>query len=78
MMAAYLLAPLESRIRDQAVFSVLTQTINPVFGSAETVVHGWITYIDGKWFAGREVALSQHLPEMGYQHPDDAARAVIA
>ena len=34
-MTPYLLAPLESHIRDQAVFAVLTQKINPVLGSPE-------------------------------------------
>ena len=50
----------------------------PLLGSPETTIHGYITWIDGGWFAGREAGLSQHLPEMGYPHPDDAARAVIA
>ena len=77
-MTPYLLAPLESHIRDRTVFAVLTQKINPFLGSPETTIHGYITWIDGGWFAGREAGLSQHLPEMGYPHPDDAARAVIA
>lgn len=77
-MSPYLLAPLESHIRNRTVFAVLTQKINPVLGSPETTIHGYITWIDGGWFAGREAGLSQHLPEMGYPHPDDAARAVIA
>ncbi len=77
-MSRYLLAPLESRIQDQTVFSVLTTHISPVFGTPETIIHGYITFIDGAWFAGREAGVATQIPELGYAHPDLAARSVIS
>jgi len=73
-MIGYLLSPIASQPGGGVAFSVLTLTLNPVFGTSDTVCHGYITCADGIWHAHAERNGSTH----GYPHPDLAARAVIA